>query len=96
MKLVHLSDIHINADPIAGSDTVAEFAAALAHIQKRHADADAVVISGDLTHHGQHDSYVRLRAMLDELPAIERVVFVCFGDAAEQVYRRVLAEIRPA
>lgn len=66
MKLIHISDIHINADPIAGSDSVAGFAACLAHVEKRHADADAVVITGDLTHHGQRHSYVRLREMLEE------------------------------
>ena len=57
MKLVHISDIHINADPVAGTDSVAEFAACLAHVEKRHGNADAVVISGDLTHHGQRHSY---------------------------------------
>lgn len=64
MKLVHISDIHINADPVAGADTVANFAACMAHVSKRHADADAVIISGDLTHHGQRRSYDKLRDML--------------------------------
>jgi Icc protein len=68
MKLVHISDIHINADPVAGTDSVAEFAACLAHVEKRHGNADAVVISGDLTHHGQRHSYVRLREMLAASP----------------------------
>ncbi|MDP3895839.1 MAG: phosphodiesterase [Mesorhizobium sp.] len=68
MKLVHISDIHINADPIGGADTIAAFAACLAHVEKRHGDADAVVITGDLTHHGQRHSYVRLREMLDAWP----------------------------
>lgn len=64
MKLVHVSDIHINADPVAGADTVANFAECMAHISKRHADADVVVITGDLTHHGQRHSYEKLREML--------------------------------
>ncbi len=68
MKLVHISDIHINADPIGGSDSVAEFAACLAHVEKRHGNADAIVISGDLTHHGHFHSYVKLREMLAKTP----------------------------
>jgi Icc protein len=68
MKLVHISDIHINADPVAGTDSVAEFAACLAHVEKRHGNADAVVISGDLTHHGQRHSYLRLSEMLAASP----------------------------
>jgi len=68
MKLVHISDIHINADPVAGADTVARFAACLAHVGKRHGDAAAIVISGDLTHHGQRQSYVKLKELLDASP----------------------------
>lgn len=65
MKLVHISDIHINAEPIGGTDSVAAFAACLAHVEKRHADADLVVISGDLTHHGRRENYEKLREMLE-------------------------------
>jgi len=68
MKLVHISDIHINADPVAGSDSVAEFTACLAHVEKRHGNADAIIISGDLTHHGQRHSYVKLAEMLAASP----------------------------
>lgn len=68
MKLIHISDIHINADPVVGADTVERFAACMAHVEKYHADADAVVISGDLSHHGQLRSYERLREILDASP----------------------------
>ncbi|MEO5806882.1 phosphodiesterase [Devosia sp.] len=68
MKLIHISDIHINPEPILGFDPVANFAACLAHVAEFQADADRVVITGDLTHHGGAESYERLKAMLDASP----------------------------
>lgn len=68
MKLIHVSDIHIDPSPILGFDPVGNFAACLAHIAAFHADADRVVITGDLTHHGRAESYQRLLAMLDASP----------------------------
>ena len=66
MKLVHISDIHINPEPILESDPIENFKRCMAHVEKHHSDADMVVISGDLTHHGQRSSYVRLKGMIDE------------------------------
>ena len=68
MKLIHISDIHINPEPILGIDPVANFKACLDHVAEFHADADRIVITGDLTHHGRRDSYEDLRRMLDESP----------------------------
>lgn len=68
MKIVHISDIHINADPVAGTDTVKAFADCLAHVENKHANADVVVISGDLSHHGQREAYLKLREMLGSSP----------------------------
>ena len=66
MKLVHISDIHINAHPILNADPIENFARCLAHVETNHMDADRVVITGDLTHHGREDSYRTLKRMLDE------------------------------
>jgi Icc protein len=68
MKLIHISDIHINPSPILGFDPVENFEACLAHIAEFQADADRVVITGDLTHHGQKESYDRLKATLAASP----------------------------
>lgn len=65
MKLIHISDIHINSMPILESDPIENFNACLKHVEKYHSDADMVVISGDLTHHGQRSSYLRLIEMLE-------------------------------
>lgn len=68
MKLVHISDIHINPEPILGIDPVRNFRACLDHVAEFHADADRVVITGDLTHHGRRESYEQLKSMLETSP----------------------------
>jgi 3',5'-cyclic AMP phosphodiesterase CpdA len=68
MKLIHVSDIHINPSPILGFDPIANFEACLAHIAEFHADADRIVVTGDLTHHGRAESYERLSDILDASP----------------------------
>lgn len=64
MKLVHISDIHINSNPILDSNPVEKFARCLAHVEKHHLDADRVVITGDLTHHGYEANYRTLQQMI--------------------------------
>jgi len=65
MKLIHISDIHIHGQAILGYDPVANFKACMEHVNRHNADADLVIISGDLTHHGKSDSYALLKQMLD-------------------------------
>jgi 3',5'-cyclic AMP phosphodiesterase CpdA len=64
MKLVHLSDLHIHGEPVGDSDPVERFRLCLAHVEKHFSDADAIVVTGDLTHDGQSASYERLRQLL--------------------------------
>ena len=64
MKLVHISDIHIHPQPILGYDPIANFQGCMDHVSTHNDDADLVIISGDLTHHGQPDSYAKLAEML--------------------------------
>ena len=73
MKLVHISDIHISPEPILGIDPVANFKACLDHVAEFHADADRIVITGDLTHHGLRGSYIHLRKMLEASPLRDRL-----------------------
>jgi len=65
MKLVHISDIHINAAPILGLDSIANFKKCLAYVEAHDQDADLMVITGDLTHYGQEESYRKLVEILD-------------------------------
>jgi 3',5'-cyclic AMP phosphodiesterase CpdA len=64
MKLVHLSDVHIHGEPVGGSDPVERFRSCLSHVEKHFPDADAIVVTGDLTHDGQTASYERLDELL--------------------------------
>jgi len=64
VKLIHISDIHINAEPILGSDPIEKFNACIDHVERHHDDADMVIISGDLTHHGQKSAYETLTRLL--------------------------------
>lgn len=64
MKLIHISDIHIHPENILGSDPVASFQACMEHVDTSNSDADLVIISGDLTHHGDSNSYVQLERLL--------------------------------
>jgi len=68
MKLVHLSDIHIHRESIEGADPIDSFQRCLAHVEKHFADADAIVVTGDLTHDGETASYQRLKSLLAGSP----------------------------
>lgn len=73
MKIIHISDIHINAAPILGFDPVENFEACLSHVEEFQSDADRIVITGDLTHHGQRESYERLKAILEASPLKDKL-----------------------
>lgn len=66
MKLVHISDIHIHHEDILDTAPIDNFAQVLANVEQYHADADKIVITGDLTHYGLTGSYRTLRTMLEK------------------------------
>jgi 3',5'-cyclic-AMP phosphodiesterase len=68
-KLIVFTDVHIvpAGQRIIGLDPVAKLAAGIAHVNQHHADADRVIITGDLTHFGDAESYQRLRVELAHL-----------------------------
>lgn len=71
-RFVHLTDLHVTDpgrdDPQLLSDTPAMLANALAEIGRMDPAPDFVAISGDLTNHGDVESYRHVRAALDDLP----------------------------
>lgn len=66
MKVIQLSDPHLMAPGgrLYGSDPLARLDACLADIVKNHADAELVVISGDLTNDGERAAYAALKERL--------------------------------
>ncbi|OIQ68158.1 3',5'-cyclic adenosine monophosphate phosphodiesterase CpdA [mine drainage metagenome] len=70
MKLIHITDPHLVAPgrSLYGIDPEARLRAAVQHVCARHADAEACVLTGDLTHWGEDSAYARLRDCLRPLP----------------------------
>lgn len=69
LKLVQITDPHL-VEPgrlLHGLDPLARLEACLAHVEAHHADADLVVLSGDLTQDGRRDAYEALRGRLARL-----------------------------
>ena len=66
MKFIHLTDTHLIADggDLYGTNPKQRLRQAVAHIMASQADAQAVVITGDLTHYGHAGAYEHLRECL--------------------------------
>ncbi|WP_095089234.1 phosphodiesterase [Mesorhizobium sophorae] len=66
MKVIQISDPHLMTPGglLYGSNPLSRLQACLADIGANHADADLVVISGDLTNDGERPAYAALRESL--------------------------------
>ncbi|MGO1251776.1 MAG: phosphodiesterase [Alcaligenes aquatilis] len=62
MKFIHLTDTHLVADAglLYGSNPKVRLQQAVAHFSQHQTDAQAVVITGDLTHYGHDQAYQHL------------------------------------
>jgi 3',5'-cyclic AMP phosphodiesterase CpdA len=69
MKLIHLTDTHLVKPGLTlyGLDPEERLRQAVASINALHADADLVVITGDLAHWGEATAYAALAECLDQL-----------------------------
>jgi len=69
-KILVMTDLHLTEPPetIIGLDPGARLAEGLAHAARHHADADRLILTGDLTHHGRAAQYARLAELLTDLP----------------------------
>ena len=69
MKLIQITDLHLVApgETLFGLDPLARLAACLQDIEDHHGDADAIVVTGDLTHDGEIAAYEALAESLSGL-----------------------------
>lgn len=70
-KLIVFTDLHMvpEGTSIIGLDPFQRLSAGIAHVNRYHADADRVIIMGDLAHQADRPSYERLKGLLDQLSA---------------------------
>jgi Icc protein len=68
-KLLVMTDSHIveASEQIIGLDPFERFQEVLTHAITNHGDADRLIITGDLTHHGRTEQYRRLRELFDPI-----------------------------
>jgi len=92
MKLIHITDLHLSANPrtIGGRDPEASLAAAIADINRHHADAGLVVFSGDLSDDGSPTSYRVLAEKLRRLAPPARLMLGNHDDRA--AFRSIFAD----
>lgn len=69
-KLILITDLHMTSagDRIIGLDPETRLRNVLEHALRSHSDAQAIVLMGDLTHHGSTDQYARLANVLADVP----------------------------
>jgi 3',5'-cyclic AMP phosphodiesterase CpdA len=83
-KLIHVTDLHL---PLPGTllyglDPYARLDACIAHINTNHADADLVIITGDLTDNGDAAAYAALAERLPNLVPPVRLLIGNHDDRA--------------
>lgn len=66
MKIIQITDTHLVPPGIAvnGVDPEKQLRAAVADIVEKHADADLLVMTGDLCNYGEPEAYELLRDIL--------------------------------
>lgn len=91
-KIVQISDLHIarQGELLIGHDPRAALDRCIKHILDHHSDADRLIISGDLCHRGESESYIWLRRQLDRLPM--PVIMTIGNHDDRQAFRTVFSD----
>lgn len=94
-KLIIFTDLHMVPEgvDIIGLDPYKRLAAGIAHVNRYHADADAVVMTGDLTHRADRVSYERLKGLLDTL--VPPLVITIGNHDRRDVFLDVFSDVAP-
>lgn len=75
-KLIVFTDLHMvpPGERLLGLDPSERLRAGVDHVNERHPDAVGVIVTGDLTHRGDPESYLRVRSVLNGLSAPYRLM----------------------
>lgn len=65
-----MTDLHLTpgAERIIGLDPLERFMDGLRHASQNHSDAERLILTGDLTHYGDEESYQKLKTALYGMP----------------------------
>lgn len=76
MKIIQITDTHLvpPGGIVNGLDPAEQLRRALADVAERHADADLLVITGDLCNDGEPAAYALLRELLAPMPMPIRLI----------------------
>lgn len=94
MKLIQITDIHLTTpgQTIAGRDPNANFVRALTHALDHHPDAEAVIITGDLSDWGEAEDYERLKAIIADT---QTPVHLCIGNHDDrETFLQIFPQLR--
>ncbi len=85
MKFVHLTDLHVvpAGGRLYGLDPNERLALAVADINAHHSDAEFVLVTGDLAHHGDPAAYAAVKHGLSGLMPPVRLMIGNHDDRAE-------------
>ncbi len=87
MKIIQLTDTHLmpSGHSVNGIDPEKQLRAAVADIVEKHADADLLVMTGDLCNHGDPEAYAILKDILSSVPFPVRLMLGNHDDRANFV-----------
>ena len=90
MKFVILTDTHLSAEKsLYGLDPVARLRAAIGNINTYHADAEFVILTGDIAHRGDPRSYELAASCLSDLN-LPNVILIGNHDNREAILKSPL------
>lgn len=76
MKIIQITDTHLmpSGAVVNGVDPERQLRAAIADIVEKHANAELLVMTGDLCNHGDPEAYAILREVLEQVPFETRLL----------------------
>lgn len=97
LTFVHMTDLHVNApgmeDDMLFNDTSATLRRTLAEIARMEERPAFIIASGDLTNHGEPESYRALKTIIEEAALGIPVIYALGNHDAREGFAEVFAEL---